>query len=114
MFSDGVLSAVLHQDPRYYRKGEGKIVNRVIYSATRVIVIRNDEGKEVPNYSQVIGYAGALAQTMTYYPAVSATWHDTAEGYGVSLVTAALGNQLREFGPDVIKLVFHRHKKSNP
>jgi len=114
IFSDGVLPAVLHQDPRYYRKGEGKIVNRVIYSATRVITIRNDVGKEVPNYSQVIGYAGASALTMTFYPAVSATWHDTAEGYGISLVTVALGNQLHEFRPDVIKLVFHRHKKANP
>ena len=111
VFSDGILPAVFHQDPRYYRKGEGKILNRAVYSATRVIIIRGDSGQEQPNYSQVIGYAGAAALTMTYYPAVSATWHDTAEGYGISLVTAALGNQIHEFGPDLIKLAFHRHKK---
>lgn len=111
VFSDGVLPALFHQDPRYYRKGEGSIMSRVAYSATRVIIIRGDSGNEQPNYSQVIGYAGAAALTMTYYPAISATWHDTSEGYAISLATAALGNQLHEFGPDVIKLVFHRKKK---
>lgn len=111
VFSDGVLPAIFHQDPRYYRKGEGSIMSRAAYSATRVIIIRGDSGDEQPNYSQVIGYAGAAALTMTYYPAISATWHDTAEGYGISLVTAALGNQLHEFGPDIIKLTLHRKKK---
>ncbi len=109
IFSDGVMPALLHQDPRYYRKGSGKIVNRVLYSASRVLIIRTDSGKEAPNYSQIIGYAGASALTMTYYPAISATWHDTAEGYGISMMTSALGNQLHEFLPDVIKLVRHRH-----
>jgi hypothetical protein len=111
IFSDGLLPAVFHQDPRYYRKGEGKIVDRVIYSATRVIIIRGDSGKEQVNYSQIIGYAGASALTMTYYPAISATWHDTAEGYGISMVTAALGNQIHEFAPDLIALVRRKHKK---
>jgi hypothetical protein len=111
IFSDGVLPAILHQDPRYYRKGSGKIVNRIFYAASRVLIIRTDEGKEAPNYSEIFGYAGASALTMTYYPAVSAKWPETTEGYAVSLMTSALGNQLHEFAPDVIKLVLHRRRK---
>ncbi|MEO6964761.1 MAG: hypothetical protein ABI076_02550 [Acidobacteriaceae bacterium] len=114
IFADGVVPALLHQDPRYYRKGTGKILNRVLYSATRVLIIRTDAGHEAPNYSQIIGYAGASALTMTYYPAISATWHETAEGYGISMMTSALGNQLHEFGPDILKLVLHRHPGNAP
>lgn len=114
IFSDGVLPALLHQDPRYYRKGSGKFIDRVLYSASRVFIIRNDAGKNVTNYSQLIGYAGASALTMTYYPAVSATWHNTAESYGVSLAVSALGNQLHEFGPDLLRSTynrFHRYRR---
>ena len=109
IFSDGVMAAALRQDPRYYRKGSGKIVNRILYSATRVLITRTDAGNEAPNYSQLVGYAGASALTMTYYPAVSATWSNTASGYAVSLLGSALGNQVHEFAPDLIKLVFHRN-----
>lgn len=114
IFSDGILAAAFHQDPRYYRKGSGKIVDRVMYSATRVIITRTDAGKKAPNYSEIFGYAGAAALTMTYYPAVSATWHDTAEGYAISMSTAALGNQLHEFAPDLLKRLYrwHRHDLS--
>ncbi len=68
VFSDGVFAALLHQDPRYYRKGSGSIAGRIVYSATRVIITRTDAGNEAPNYSQMLGYAGASALTMTYYP----------------------------------------------
>ncbi len=109
VFSDGVFAAVLHQDPRYYRKGSGSIVGRIAYSATRVIITRTDSGNEAPNYSQMLGYAGASALTMTYYPAVSATWSNTTEGYVISLAASALGNQVHEFTPDLLHLL-HRHR----
>lgn len=111
LFADGIMPALLRQDPRYYRKGSGKIVNRILYSATRVIVIRTDAGNEAPNYSQLIGYAGASALTMAYYPAVSATWSDTTSGYIISLLASALGNQVHEFTPDLIHLVRRRHHR---
>lgn len=114
IFSDGVMAAALRQDPRYYRKGSGKIVNRVFYAATRVLITRTDAGNEAPNYSQLIGYAGASALTMTYYPAVSATWSNTASGYATSLLGSALGNGLHEFLPDILRLALHRHPGSPP
>lgn len=111
ILSDGVFAAVFRQDPRYYRRGSGSYMGRAVYSATRVLAIRNDAGDEATNYSQLVGYAGASVLTMAYYPDVSATWPKTVQGYGVSLVGAAMGNEVHEFGPDVIHLVFHRHDK---
>jgi hypothetical protein len=109
ILSDGIFAAVFRQDPRYYRKGSGSFVGRILYSVSRVLVTRTDAGNETANTSQLVGYAGAAALTMTYYPAVSATWSNTANGYGISLVGSALGNGVHEFAPDLIHLVFHRH-----
>lgn len=109
VLSDGVFAAAFRQDPRYYRKGSGKFMDRAIYSATRILETRTDAGIKETNYSELFGYAGAAALTMTYYPDVSATWPKTAQGYIVSLGASALGNEVHEFLPDVIHLVFHRH-----
>lgn len=109
ILSDGVFAAAFRQDPRYYRKGSGNFVGRIFYSASRVLVTRTDAGNETANTSQLVGYAGAAALTMTYYPAVSATWPKTARGYGISLLGSALGNEVHEFSPDLIHRVFHRH-----
>lgn len=111
VFSDGVFAAAFHEDPRYYVKGSGTIASRVIYAATRVVITRSDAGAETTNYSELFGYAGAAALTMTYYPAVSATWPNTAEGYILSLGASALGNQVHEFWPDVVShLRAHLHR----
>jgi len=113
IFADGVLPIFFHQDPRYYRLGSDKITHnvnrRIWYAASRVLIGKTDSGSQIFNYSKVIGYAGSAALTTTYYPDVSAGWGTVGKGYIISIFTAMLGNQLREFGPDVIHLVFYRH-----
>ena len=47
-FSDGVLPAILHEDPRYYRKADGTIVHRGLYAASRVFVDQRDSGATSP------------------------------------------------------------------
>lgn len=111
ILADGVFAAAFKEDPRYYVLGSGSILHRAVYAATRVVIIRKDDGAESVNYAQLVGYAGASALTMTYYPAVSATWPKTAQGYAISLVGAALGNGVHEFLPEVVRAVFHRHRK---
>lgn len=109
IFSNGA-AVVFRQDPRYYRKGSGSIINRGLYSASRVLVTRTDAGAEAVNYSELVGYAGASALTMTYYPAVSATWGNTASGYVLSLAASALGNEAHEFLPDLVRILHLRRK----
>ena len=109
ILSDGVMAAMFRQDPRYYRQGHRPIKQRVYHAIERVFVIRSDEGNYQPNYSQLLGNAVATALTMTYYPAVSATWPKTAKGYGISLAQGALGNEIHEFTPMLERLAFHHH-----
>jgi hypothetical protein len=103
------MAAIFRQDPRYYRQGHRPVKQRIYHAAERVFIIRSDEGNYQPNYSQLLGNAVATALTMTYYPAVSATWPKTAKGYGISLAQGALGNEIHEFTPMLERLAFHHH-----
>lgn len=109
ILSDGVMAAMFRQDPRYYRQGHRPVKQRIVHAVVRVFIIRSDEGNYQPNYSQLLGNAVATALTMTYYPAVSATWPNTAKGFGISLAQGALGNEVHEFTPMLERLVFHHH-----
>jgi hypothetical protein len=107
VLADGVMASIFRQDPRYYRQGHRPFSQRVYHAVERVFVIRSDEGTYQPNYSQLLGNAIANSLTITYYPAVSATWPKTAKGYGISLAEGALGNEIHEFTPELRRLVFH-------
>lgn len=109
VLSDGVMAAIFRQDPRYYRQGMRPVKQRVLHAIARVVIIRTDQGNYAPNYSQLLGNGVATTLTMTYYPAVSATWPKTAKGYGISLAQGALGNEIHEFTPALKRLVFHHH-----
>lgn len=109
VLSDGIMASIFRQDPRYYRQGHRPVKQRVYHAIERVFIIQSDEGHYQPNYSQLLGNAVATALTMTYYPAVSATWSQTAKGYGISLAQGALGNEVHEFTPALKRLVFHHH-----
>ena len=109
VLSDGIMAAIFRQDPRYYRQGHRPVKQRIYHAAERVFIIRSDEGNYQPNYAQLLGNAVATALTMTYYPAVSATWPKTAKGYGISLAEGALGNEIHEFTPVLERLAFHHH-----
>lgn len=112
VFTDGVFASMFHQDPRYYRKGGGldQFWPRAGYVLSRVVTKRQDSGRMAPNYSLFAGYASASALTMAYYPAVSATWPKTWEGFGYSVLANAGGNAVQEFWPDTSRLLFSRFR----
>lgn len=106
---DGVGNALFREDPRYYRVGGRDIRRRILYAASRTVLTRTDRGTRSINYAALVGYAGASALTMTYYPATSAKWDEVWKGYGISLATQPLGNALHEFGPDLLHLLHRKH-----
>jgi len=106
IFSDSIMAAVLHEDPRYYVMGKRRnAVVRAAYAASRVVVTRSDDGEAVPNYSLFSGYAGAAALENAYYPASNQGFGRTARSFGTSLGGAAISNLVREFLPDILRTV---------
>jgi hypothetical protein len=109
-FSDGVLPALLHEDPRYYRMANGPIVHRGLYAASRVFVGLRDSGKTGINNSVIVGHGMASALTMTYYPDKSSNAAVVFETWGFSLLGEAGGNLWSEFWPDTRQRLFRRHR----
>ncbi len=111
-FSDGVLPALLHEDPRYYRKADGTIVHRGLYAASRVFVGQRDSGKGGFNTSVILGHGMASALTMAYYPDKSSNATTVFTTFGFSLLGEAGGDLWSEFWPDVRDKFFRRHVSS--
>ena len=107
-FSAGVFANLLHQDPRYFRKGPGTgIAPRVWYSVTRLFVCRNDEGRSVFNASNFLGTATGIAASNLYYPSASRTGTVMAGRLETSFFGGLMGNLMSEFWPDLQRKFFH-------
>jgi hypothetical protein len=115
-FFQGVLLAgLLHEDPRYFRRGpQYGFWNRLGYSISRVVITRTDAGNDRFNYSGVIGMAMGIGLSNTYYPASSVSASETASRFATSLASSVIGNILPEFWPDVHQKLFHHHQKPTP
>ena len=108
-FSAGVLANLLHQDPRYYRKGPGTgVFRRVAYSVSRIAVVRRDSGRATFNSSGLGGMMMGIAASNLYYPAASVGGGVMAGRLYTSLLGGVIGNLTSEFWPDVQKRFLHR------
>jgi hypothetical protein len=108
-FSAGVLATVLHQDPRYYRRGpQSGIMKRVVYSLSRLAVTRQDSGRAAFNASGIFGMALGIAASNAYYPSQSVRGSVMAERLSTSLTGGVIGNLMSEFWPDIQKKFFHK------
>ena len=44
MMTEGIFPSLLHEDPRYFRRGHGSVWSRTVYAASRVLITRTDSG----------------------------------------------------------------------
>lgn len=103
------LPTVLHEDERYYAKGEGGFWKRGIYAATRILITPDYHGHNTFNASEVFGRGMAQAISLSYYPSHDRTGGALAVKYGYAMGRDALTNVFREFWPDIATHVLHRH-----
>jgi hypothetical protein len=112
-FSAGLLACLLHQDPRYYRRGtESPILKRVVYSVSRLVIARTDSGKSAFNASGIFGMALGIAASNLYYPTASIRGEVMAGRVMTSLNGGAIGNLMSEFWPDLQRKFFHKKRVS--
>ena len=112
-FSAGLLATVLHQDPRYYRKGPGTgVAKRVVYSVSRLVIARQDSGTNAFNASGIGGMLMGIAASNLYYPAVSVRGSVMACRISTSLTGGVMGNLMSEFWPDIQKRFFHKKQSA--
>jgi hypothetical protein len=107
-FTEAIVPSLMHQDPRYFRKGSGRKWGRMGYALTRTIVTRTDKGKSAFNYSEVGGNAIAAGLSNLYYPASQRTAGETGEKLIIQVASDSAFNVLLEFWPDMRRLVLKR------
>ncbi len=98
---DFALPVLLHQDPRYFRLGQGSFGKRLFYAISRVFVTYNDSGRTVFYTSALSGTVIAAALSNLYYPPQDVGAGLTATRIAIDLGNTALYNFGAEFWPDI-------------
>jgi len=109
MIGNGILPALLHQDPRYFRLGHGTITHRLLYSlATNVICKHDNTGKWEPNYSNVGGNIASGAISNLYYPPSNSGIGQTFTNGFIVTAEGGFGSIFDEFWPDISRKLLHK------
>jgi hypothetical protein len=103
-FTEALVPALTHEDPRYYTLGHGSFLRRTGYALSRVVLTKTDSGGVSFNFSEVLGNGMVAGLSNLYYPPEERGLRKTAENWATGLESAALNNLVKEFWPDI------RHK----
>lgn len=109
MIGNGILPALLHQDPRFFRLGHGSVAHRLFYAASTAVICKHDNtGKWEPNYSNVMGNIASGAISNLYYPGSNSGIGLTISNGLIQTATGAFGGMFQEFWPDISRKLFHK------
>jgi len=108
-FGDFVVASAFHEDPRYFRKGEGySLKYRAGYAISRALVIRNNNGRNTFNFDNVLGSAASAGFSNLYYPGASRTGSATLMHFLIDVADNGFVNLAPEFWPDFRRKVLRR------
>jgi hypothetical protein len=107
--SEGVYPSILHQDPRYFRRGTGSGGSRFAYAISQIFWTHRDSGGTQFNYSEWLGNSTSVAISNAYYS------DQRSAGNSISQLAMQIGvdaacNVLKEFWPDLQ----HKFSKESP
>jgi hypothetical protein len=107
-FERFLVPTLLKQDPRYFRNPELPFFRRALYSMSRVLITRADNGRDTFNASRILGGAASQALSDLYVPGERQGLDPIRERLTFDLLRDAGMNLFHEFWPDLRRKVFHR------
>lgn len=110
--TEGVFPTLLHQDPRYFRRGTGSGWSRLGYAVGQIFWTHRDSGGMQFNYSEIVGNSAAVAISNAYY-ASNRTARDGALKLGMQVGVDTAANVLKEFWPDLQRKYGKKHHDRN-
>jgi hypothetical protein len=110
VMTEGLYPTLLHQDPRYFRRGEGSGWSRLRYAVGQILWTHTDSGRAQFNFSEIVGNSTAVALSNLYYPD-NRTVANGASKLAVQIGVDMAANILKEFSPD---WVHARSRKDRP
>ena len=106
--TEAVFPTLLHQDPRYFRRGTGTGWSRLSYAMGQIFWTHSDSGRMQFNYSEILGNSAAVAISTAYY-VDNRTAADAVGKLGVQLGVDMAANVLKEFWPDLERKFRRKH-----
>jgi len=107
--TEAVFPTLLHQDPRYFRRGAGSGWSRLGYAMGQIFWTHRDSGGTQFNFSEVLGNSAAVAISTSYY-ANKRTAGDAVSSLGMQLGVDMAANVLKEFWPDLQRMFSRKHR----
>jgi hypothetical protein len=98
---DFLFPVIMHQDARYFRRGEGSSGKRMLYALSRVFLTHADSGRTVFFASALSGSVLAAAASNLYSPVQDRGFGPSVHRMGIDLGDTALFNVAAEFWPDI-------------
>jgi hypothetical protein len=98
--SEAIFPTLLHQDPRYFRRGIGSKRSRLEYAMGQIFWTHTDSDRTQFNYSEILGNSTAVAISEAYYPD-HRNAANAGSKLGIQLGVDMASNILKEFWPDV-------------
>jgi hypothetical protein len=96
------LAVLLHEDPRYFRRGpKSGILFRLGYAVSQAVSCKTDSGKRTFNFAGVAGMGMGIVTSDLYYPEASRNGSVIWSRVGTSMTGTAIGNLMSEFWPDL-------------
>ena len=102
------MAALLHEDGRYFRRGEGGIFERLGHSVAQTFVTRTDGGGRRVSIWRLTGNYGSEFVSNAWRPEGQKGPGDTMLRGTISLGYDVCANVFKEFWPDVKRRVFKR------
>ena len=107
-------TSLLHEDPRYYQLGHGKIITHALWAAGSTGWCKRDDGTWGPNYANVTGNLIVPPfPTCTILRRNVPCWYTLQRGLTVT-VEGAIGAELIEFWPDIAAHYKRKKQRSAP
>ncbi|WP_433975172.1 hypothetical protein [Tunturiibacter lichenicola] len=102
------IPVLVHQDPRYLRMPHAPLTRRIIYSVSRTVIARHDDGSPMPNYATLSNYPIGAVLANQYVPGIDSSASSTVERIFTGYALDPVNNLLTEFLPDVASRVHIR------
>lgn len=97
--TEAIYPTLLHEDPRYFRRGSGTKWSRLRSAVGQIFWTRTDSGGHSFNFSEIAGNSTAVAISMAYYPG-SRSASDAVSQLGLQVALDMAGNVIKEFWPN--------------
>jgi hypothetical protein len=107
-FGTFLIPSIFHQDPHYHRMPNASIKRRIAHAIYQVAWTQGDNGKEMLNYANLVGFAIDDEIGNLYVPGRETNLPASAARYGTGLATAPIDNFITEFLPDIARRIHVR------